>query len=518
MHVDLNTLDSLPTAPRHSPVLIVGGGIAGLLLAHQLTARGLECTVLEAGGLDLEPMSQSLYEAAEMADGIHTGTTAGRFRTLGGSSTRWGGQLLPYTPDIFAPPPGAPSLSWPLDPRALEPFYPALEGLMGTDHLPFTADLLPTVGRAPVALPPALNLRFSKWAPFRRRNLAQTIGRDLLSHPGVLLYTHANAAELLPGLSRKIRGVRVVDYRGRSTIFTAERIVVATGTIESSRLLLLSPEAVPNHHDQIGRFFHDHVSLRAALFEGSARETMLDRLGPAFVDGTLHTAKLETSPDLRAREDLLAAMAHLVIEEPEDSSTAAIRNLLRSLQQGSLTQAVRASLLPALRGAPDIARLAYASRFERRRAVSRRARVHLHLDLEQPAGPDSRIALSATQDALGLPKAIVHWRIGPREHDTTHRFAHLLRAALREAAFPEPTWTTGLLEGAPLPFTDTFHPMGGLRMGTDPATSVVAPDLRVHDLDNLFIASCAVFPSGGSSNPTFTLMALTLRLAEDLSA
>ena len=213
-------------------------------------------------------------------------------------------------------------------------------------------------------------------------------------------------------------------------------------------------------------------------------------------------------------------MAHLVIEEPEDSGPAAIRNLLQSLQQRRLAHALRENLLPVLRGAPDVLRLAYASRFQRRRAVSRRARVHLHLDLEQPAvqpaTPESRICLSPTRDALGLPKAIVHWSIGPREHDTAHRFAQHLRSALTDANLPQPTWTPGLLDGTPIPFTDTYHPMGGLRMGTDPATSVVTPDLRVHGLDNLFVASCATFPAGGSSNPTFTLMALALRLAEAL--
>jgi choline dehydrogenase-like flavoprotein len=53
-------------------------------------------------------------------------------------------------------------------------------------------------------------------------------------------------------------------------------------------------------------------------------------------------------------------------------------------------------------------------------------------------------------------------------------------------------------------------------MGTDITESVVDTDLKVHGLDNLHVASCAVFPSGGSSNPTFTMMALAMRLADHL--
>ena len=53
-------------------------------------------------------------------------------------------------------------------------------------------------------------------------------------------------------------------------------------------------------------------------------------------------------------------------------------------------------------------------------------------------------------------------------------------------------------------------------MAADPSQGVVDAQLRVHGIDNLFVASCSVFPTGGSSNPTLTLMQLTLRLAEQL--
>jgi choline dehydrogenase-like flavoprotein len=53
-------------------------------------------------------------------------------------------------------------------------------------------------------------------------------------------------------------------------------------------------------------------------------------------------------------------------------------------------------------------------------------------------------------------------------------------------------------------------------MGIDTRRSVVDRNLKVHELDNLHVASCAVFPSGSSSNPTFTMMALSLRLADHL--
>ena len=60
--------------------------------------------------------------------------------------------------------------------------------------------------------------------------------------------------------------------------------------------------------------------------------------------------------------------------------------------------------------------------------------------------------------------------------------------------------------------------MGTTRMGTDPRTSVVDPDCRVHGVDNLFVAGSSVFPTSGYANPTATIAALAVRLADHLKA
>ncbi|MBI1877256.1 MAG: gluconate 2-dehydrogenase subunit 3 family protein, partial [Chloroflexi bacterium] len=55
------------------------------------------------------------------------------------------------------------------------------------------------------------------------------------------------------------------------------------------------------------------------------------------------------------------------------------------------------------------------------------------------------------------------------------------------------------------------HPMGTVRMGHDPQTSVVNPFCQSHDIPNLFVADTSVFPTGGGANITLTAMAITLR-------
>ena len=521
MVVDLESGSSIRTF--NSDVCILGAGVAGLVLASRLAARGINVDLLEAGGMSLEPRSQQIYNA-EMAAGFHTGATEGRFRIFGGSSTRWGGQLLPYTRDVFRPPPGVPSAPWPIGPESLEPYYAEVLRIMGlrprAAAIPFDGTgLLQALHHPSIALGDQIHLRYSKWAPFSRRNLANSLGRTCLRSPRVRVFLHGNALAVETAGGRA-SSVHARNYAGDEFRFTARHIVVCLGTIESSRLLLASGlPGIAEQGDQLGRYFHDHVGIRIAEVEGAAREQVLERLGPFFVQGSLLTCKLEAAVPLRQREGLPAIMAHFAVEEPEDSGVGAVRGLLRALQRGDLKAAAHTSG-PMLRGLGDVARLVYASRVQGRRALTSRARVFLHIDMEQVATPDHRICLGNSLDALGQRRAVLHWHAGAPERTLAQRYASVVREQLERAGFAPFPWLPGALEGdsSGLIATDTFHPMGGLRMGTEPSASVLTPDLAVHGLPNLHVASCAAFPSGGSSNPTFTLMALTLRLADHLAS
>jgi hypothetical protein len=84
---------------------IMGGGIAGLTLAREFLGSNWRVLVLEGGGAELELENQALY-SAECIGIPHRGITEGRYRVLGGNSTKWGGQLLPLTAGDFT------ELSW----------------------------------------------------------------------------------------------------------------------------------------------------------------------------------------------------------------------------------------------------------------------------------------------------------------------------------------------------------------------------------------------------------------------
>jgi choline dehydrogenase-like flavoprotein len=137
--------------------------------------------------------------------------------------------------------------------------------------------------------------------------------------------------------------------------------------------------------------------------------------------------------------------------------------------------------------------------------------------LEMAPSPSNRIVLSDTPDPLGIPRARVIHQCGHLDRKSAaglHRQLHSelianhwgkLSSNLSEDSSP---WPLNL---------DASHHIGGTRIGLSTASSVVNPDCRLHDSPNLFIAGSSVFPTAGNANPTFTIVALAIRLARHIA-
>jgi choline dehydrogenase-like flavoprotein len=145
---------------------------------------------------------------------------------------------------------------------------------------------------------------------------------------------------------------------------------------------------------------------------------------------------------------------------------------------------------------------------------------------EQLGNPESRVTLDRATDALGIPRAQLHWRISRADRESIARGLALFARELGrrqlgrvrievEGHSPKSVSDEDVADFDFSP-TQSFHHMGTARMHQDPTRGVVDRDCRVHDVANLFVAGSAVFPSTSMATPTLTLVALALRLAAHL--
>jgi choline dehydrogenase-like flavoprotein len=289
----------------------------------------------------------------------------------------------------------------------------------------------------------------------------------------------------------------------------------------------LLASGVGNAKDQVGRNFHDHVTVPAATLTGVARARVVSELRPWVFfagvgdvrGGTLHSVKLEASRELRERLGLNPILAHLAIAEPEGSGIAVVREMLTSLQRGEFGKAMTMHAMKIPGAMLDGARLVMGAKLRHRRVISRGAVLKLQFNLAQDRPSCSRVLLGEERDAFGLPEVVVDWRVSEQELGTMHRYATHLRERFEAMGLTGVEWAPGMLDdGAMVGIEDARHAMGGACMGTDPRTSVVDAEMRVHGVGNLSVASAAVFPDGSAQLPTLTMMALALRLASRLEA
>jgi choline dehydrogenase-like flavoprotein len=137
--------------------------------------------------------------------------------------------------------------------------------------------------------------------------------------------------------------------------------------------------------------------------------------------------------------------------------------------------------------------------------------------LESTPNPDSRVTLAEKRDHFGMPRVRVDWRLNSRDrlgldyllNTMSKEFKRLnLGRLVQDRSVDGQNW--------PVSITGGKHHMGTTRMHIDPKLGVVNPDCRLHSVANLYVAGSSVFPTGGFANPTLTIVALAIRLADHL--
>jgi choline dehydrogenase-like flavoprotein len=118
-----------------------------------------------------------------------------------------------------------------------------------------------------------------------------------------------------------------------------------------------------------------------------------------------------------------------------------------------------------------------------------------------------------------MPRLRIDWRYTPGDVDSVTRALALLADDLKNSGAGRLVYDPGTLESEMTRYgAYGGHHIGTARMGTDPHTSVVDANCRIHSVDNLYVAGAAVFPTSSQANPTLTIVALSLRLADHLKS
>ena len=543
-------------------VVLVGLGAVGALVAPIFAGAGLQVVALEAGlyrtTRDFVPdeLGSAYYCRGNMGQKFLSETprwrrnageptreatfSLGRMMNgVGGSVIHWGGALRRCHPHHFryrthllenfgegVLPEGCTLADWPVSYDDLEPYYTAVEYLVGVSGDGETNPFIPRT--RPYPMPP---LRSSKASEsFRKTTEAMGLhpyptpvavnsepyaGRPATTYnawmagfgpfddgrwtPGVSpvpealatgnldLKTGCRVLRVLTDADGRASGVEYVDPNGVARVQEARTVILCGYTFENVRLLLLSgdgrhPDGLGNNEGQVGRhfmtkmwadvygYFPDTVFNRHA--GPSAQMWGLDDFVSADFDSEAHGFVGGATPNVE-NQQLPIQISREGLPPDVPSWGRGYKDHLRGWQH-----------ICPIRLQPES--LSYETDF---------------LDLD-PRHRD--------RSGLGLP--LVRITCDLRENET--RLAGWMEGKAEEILHEmgaTKTWRGPRFRGV-----CSSHDLGGARMGEDPASSVVDPELRVHDTPGLYVFGGAVFPTCPGINPTLTIWALCCRAAEGL--
>lgn len=470
--------------PTHFDAIVIGSGAGGSAAAYKLGMAGLRVAIVEKGErlprdastLDIERVvHRGEFLSKEPWRDRHGGTLVPEEHFNVGGKTKWyGAALLRYGRHEFEAEPAHQCLSWPFGYDELAPYYDEAEALLGVDEFDPEEDLKHiTRGLAPQWVPMPLPLalapsilrdpleatRFDGFASVA--NLKGDAETSLLSRlrglPNVSLFVGNAVTELLPHAqgARRIAGVRLAD----GATLTAHSVLLAAGALHSPRLL---QRYVVRHDlseriqsaDAIGRFLKLHL-LTAVVALSASRKT-----------------------DVIRKTQLL-----LNRRFPHSS-----------VQPLGFDGELIATLIPAL-----------VPRFVAR-SIGQRA-YGFFLQTEDGAHRDNRV-----YDAgVGAPPVL--------DYDAERTAPALLEHRNLVSQFRGALLGAGLVAFSKrIGLAGTAHVSGTLVAGDDPAASVVDPLGRVHGLDSLYVVDGSVLPRSSRVNPSLTIYAWGLRVAEKLAA
>jgi choline dehydrogenase-like flavoprotein len=505
-------------------VVIIGSGAGGGTLARHLAPSGKRILLLERGDwLPREPQNwlvEDVFVANRYVSPDTWYDTNGKpFQPqvhyfVGGATKLYGAALYRLRKEDFGELRHHDGISpaWPISYDELEPYYSKAEelyqvhGARGEDpteppasapypgppvsHEPRIqqlADDLEAAGYHPFHAPCGIMLDETNM-PYSRcvrcmncdgfpcvvhaKSDAEVLGvRPALEHPNVTLLTNAKAVRIETNPSGTMATEIVVEHAGETERVAADLVVVSCGAANSAKLLLASandrhPNGLANGSDQVGRNYMFHASQAVLALSRGENETVFQK--------TLGVNDFYFGSD--------------DFEYP-----------LGNIQMIGKSQAAM------FRGEkPKETKLAPSWTLEQ---MAQHA-VDFWLSTEDLPRPENRVTLRGDGE--------IQLSYTENNEEPKRRLYEKLKSLLGELGMHTHLIPRFAYMKTDIPVAGCAHQAGTCRFGTDPATSVLNPDCRAHELENLYVVDTSFFPSIGAVNPALTAMANALRVGDHL--
>ncbi len=448
------------------PVLIIGSGPAGLTLALELEKKNIKTVIIEAGGEEYNNKSQSFYKINTEGVALKDISNS-RLRQFGGTSGIWGGWSKPLSDLDFK--------NFGLNPNQIKGYQKKACEILSIENSFRESVINEDFNQIEFQYS---GVRFYKkyFNQIKKSKNIKLILNTQLSH--------------FEGKNNRIENAICISNRELTKIKVKE-FILCCGGIENSRILLWSKFQNKNLFDKdlkIGKYWMTHYWILGGIgfidlkkFKSYMENRFIDQDGPIHISANENNLneKLQSSLYLSTNEDqnfIKEMVKSILCIAPEYGKKISKMILNKSLKCGN---------------------------------------IFMHVE-EAPIEENEIILDMDNKDDNDIPIARINYRSSIDAKKSAKNLVEKLAIFFRKNDLGRVALADELYQLKEFENLGNYHHLGGTRMGNNSKNSVVDNNLKVHGIDNLYISGSSTFNRGTYKNPTFSIIQLSLKLADDL--
>jgi choline dehydrogenase-like flavoprotein len=505
MHVDARKLPD--NTLIEGDICIIGAGAAGISIALDWMNTPYKVILLEGGGFEYDEQVQELYAGRTTGQRYYPLKSA-RLHYFGGTTGHWAGFCSTFDEIDFERRDWVPHSGWPIRRADLDPYYIRAHRNVGLGPYEYDWRFWQKQDPQLRSMLKDETVVWNKVWQFSNTRFGTKYREKIVGSRNIHLFTYANVCNIVANENvSTIREVIAKNHAGKEHRVKAKHYILACCSIQNARILLASnrqnPKGLGNDHDNVGRYFMEHLEIKSA-------ELWLTKPDPmklyTFAFGV---TKIRCELAIKRNQQ----EKHRIL-----NGTASLTPLVYAKKEKPMidiwdTEDPKKNLQQMLSGFREAQTNGDPTKNENIFKA-----YQLFTRIEQSPNPDSRVTLEAEQDALGMPRASLHWVLTPLEKYSIRKMYELIgqqigRTALGRVRLME--YLQNEKEESWPEFTGGgWHHMGTTRMSDDPRTGVVDANCKIHGIENLHVAGASCYATAAAPNPTLTLIALSLRLSD----
>jgi hypothetical protein len=493
-------------------VCIIGGGTVGLFLAQRLRLNNVPVTVIEAGGEKTNELKKNIYKFKKYP--YYEDLTQKKF-ILGGTSTIWGGQMIPIRKTDMLNRSYVKINAWSVTYESIARYYQIVMRLLRFKSIKQFI-IIKNKKKTLNFLNKDFDYRLSTFIKDKVKNFKNFFYKQIKKDKDYIVYINSKVLRINnSNKSNTVKNIIAKSKNGNILDIKTEIVIICCGVLESTRLLIIYNKKNNNciNKSPLGNFFNSQLSVTCGEFIIKNWKEFILFFSPIYVNKLIHNPRFELKSKFQKKNKIPSSYCHFLFLKNKTTKYDMLIKVFKN-KNFNLKFTVLTIILSFSEIIKNIYNLFYFRILFNRVWFYKPKKILFSIVLEQVPSFNNKLFMNSNSNKL-----VIDWDIERKNINYIKLISKTFQDAWIKSGFNKiAELRTSIPNNANFKkfIKPTYHTAGSLRMGSKKSNSVVNSDLKIWGINNLYVCSTAVFPTTSCSNTGLTLLALATRLESNI--